>query len=118
MLLNKEQILQIEDLPFEDVEIPEWDGMVRVRTMTGMERDAFEESIVDFKNKDHKTNFQNLRAKLVAKTVIDENGNLLFMNEDVIKLGKKSAKALDRIFEVAQRLNGLGQKDIEELTKN
>lgn len=118
MLLNKEQILQIEDLPFEDVEIPEWDGMVRVRTMTGMERDAFEESIIDFKNKDRKTNFQNLRAKLVAKTVIDENGNLLFTDEDVIKLGKKSAKALDRIFEVAQRLNGLGQKDIEELTKN
>ena len=118
MLLNKEQILQIEDLPFEDVEIPEWDGMVRVRTMTGTERDAFEESIVDFKNKDRKTNFQNLRAKLVAKTVIDENGNLLFTDEDVIKLGKKSAKALDRIFEVAQRLNGLGQKDIEELTKN
>jgi len=118
MLLNKEQILQIEDLPFEDVEIPEWDGMVRVRTMTGTERDAFEESIIDFKNKDRKTNFQNLRAKLVAKTVIDENGNLLFTDEDVIKLGKKSAKALDRIFEVAQRLNGLGQKDIEELTKN
>ena len=42
----------------------------------------------------------------------------MFTDRDVERLGKKSALALDRIYEVAQRLNGIGKKEIDELTKN
>lgn len=115
MLLSKDKILAADDLKYEDVEVPEWGGTVRVRTMTGTERDAFEESMVD---KDKKTTFKNVRAKLTSKTVVDENNNPMFSDADIEKLGKKSARALDRIFAVAQRLNGIGKEDIEEYTKN
>jgi len=117
-LLNKDQILKADDLKSEIVEVPEWGGEVKVRTMTGIERDTFEESIFDSKGKDTKMNFKNLRAKLVVLTIIGDNGERLFIEADVEALGKKSAKALDRIFGVAQRLNGIGQKEVEELTKN
>ena len=30
-LLSRDAILQAQDLPHEDVEVPEWGGMVRVR---------------------------------------------------------------------------------------
>ncbi len=63
-------------------------------------------------------NLQNIRAKLVALTVVDEQGNRIFKDEDVKWLGNKSAAALDRIFEVAQRLSGLRDEDVEELAKN
>jgi hypothetical protein len=33
-------------------------------------------------------------------------------------LGDKSAVALDRVFQVAQRLSGIGQEEIEETVKN
>jgi hypothetical protein len=33
-------------------------------------------------------------------------------------LGKKSAAALNRVFEVAQRLSGITDDDVEELAKN
>ena len=33
-------------------------------------------------------------------------------------MGKKGAKALDRVFSVAQKINGISDGDVEELAKN
>ena len=117
-LLTRDAILQVQDLPTEQVHIPEWGGDVLVRALTGAERDRFEQSIVEQRGKNTRMNLQNIRAKLVALTVVDEQGNRIFKDEDVKWLGNKSAAALDRIFEVAQRLSGLRDEDVEELAKN
>ncbi len=117
-LLTRDAILQVQDLPTERVHVPEWGGDVLVRALTGAERDRFEQSIVEQRGKSTRMNLQNIRAKLVALTVVDEQGNRIFKDEDVKWLGNKSAAALDRIFEVAQRLSGLRDEDVEELAKN
>ena len=39
--LSRDAILQREDIKTEDVEVPEWGGTVRVRGMSGVQRDAF-----------------------------------------------------------------------------
>ncbi len=117
-LLTRDQILKAQDLPSEDVPVPEWGGTVRVRALTGAERDAFEQSIVEQRGRSTRMNLQNLRAKLVALTVVDEEGNRIFSDSDAKLLGKKSALALNRVFEVAQKLSGLTSEDVEELTKN
>lgn len=116
--LTREQILQADDLLLEDVEVPEWDGTVRVRGLTGAERDAFESEIVQLKGKKASLNTQNFRAKLVARSVVDEDGQRLFSDRDAQVLGQKSAAALQRVFEVAQRLSGLSETDVEELVAN
>lgn len=117
-LLTRDAILQAQDLPTERVVVPEWNGEVLVRALTGAERDAFEQSIVEQRGKSTRMNLQNLRAKLVALTVVDEEGKRLFSDEDAKLLGQKSAAALNRIFEVAQRLSGLRPEDVEELAGN
>ena len=114
-LLSKDQILEADDLKSEIVSVPEWGGDVRVRMMTGTERDAFEASVFDAKGKDSKINMKNLRAKLIVLTVIGEGGEKLFTDADVEVLGGKSAKALDKVFAIAQQINGIGQKEVEEL---
>jgi hypothetical protein len=118
MLLGREDILHSKDLKFEEVDVPEWGGTVRVRVMTGSERDAFEQSIISQNTKDSNKNMVNLRAKLVARTVCDDNNKRIFTDSDISLLGEKSAGALDRVFEVAQRLNRLGAKDVDNLAKN
>ena len=60
-------------------------------------------------------NLQNVRAKLLARCLCDEHGERLFNDAEVEALGAKSAAALDRVFKVAQTLNGIGEKEIEEL---
>ena len=107
-MLTREQILQSDDLPREEVDVPEWGGKVQVRTMTGTDRDAFEATLV---GKDGK--FENVRARLVVLTLCDKTGARLFNEADIPALGAKSAKALDRVFAVAQRMNGIGADQVE-----
>ena len=117
-LLSKTAILTANDLQTEDIEVPEWGGAVRVRSFTGRERDAFESSMVRGDGRDRKVDLTNMRARLVGLTVIDETGQRLFTDEEVDLLGAKSGAALDRVFAVAQKLNGLSGADVEELSKN
>ncbi|MCC6347888.1 MAG: hypothetical protein IT388_11925 [Nitrospirales bacterium] len=118
MLLNKDQILGAQDLTHEDVHVPEWGGTVRIRMMTGSERDAFEAAVYETKGKDVTVNRENFRAQLLARVLVDEEGKRLFSDAEIKALGSKSAAALNRLFPVAQKLNGLAADDVEELTKN
>lgn len=117
-LLTKAQILQAEDRVYEIVPVPEWGGKVRVRSLSGAERDGFEAAMLEGKGKNRKVNLQNLRAKLVAASVVDADGNALFDQGDIVALGTKNAAALDRVFEVAQRLSGLREEDVDDLVGN
>ncbi len=116
--LSKEAILAVDDVHFEDVSVPEWGGMVRVKSLTGSERDGLEASMIEGKGKNANVNLANLRAKLVARSIVDESGNRIFEDADIASLGRKSAAALNRVYEVAQRLSGITQEDVDELTKN
>ena len=117
-LLTKSAILAANDLKTQDVDVPEWGGAVRVRAFSGRERDAFEASLVRGDGKDRKVDLTNMRARLVALSVVDEAGQRVFTDEEVDLLGAKSGAALDRVFAVAQGLNGLSGADVEALVKN
>lgn len=119
MLLTKDQILEADDLKTVEVEVPGWGGSVRVRTMSGADRDAWEASMVAVQpDGTRRANMENMRAKLVALTVVGEDGNPLFTLDDVARLTRKSAEALDRVFDASQKLNGLGAKAEAEAAKN
>ncbi len=116
-LLTKEQIWAADDLKWEDVQVPEWGGAVRVKTLTGAERDQYEADSVKMEGNRRKM-VGNLRARLVALCVINEDGTPMFTRADVMKLGQKSAPALDRVFEVAARLNAMSDEDMDDLAGN
>ncbi len=114
-LLSKADILSADDLVTERVAVPEWGGEVIVAVMSAADRDLLELSVPDSGTK--KERFANLRARTVALTAVDEQGQRLFTMEDVEALGKKSCRALRRLYNVASRLNGLGAEEVEELIK-
>lgn len=113
---SADEILDAEDVVFEDVVVPEWGGRtVRVRSLIGTDRDAFEAGIA---GNGKKPNLSDVRAKLLVKAIVNAQGQRLFADGDSGKLGRKNAAALDRLFETARRLSGLSDKDVEELTGN
>ncbi len=118
MAMTKEQILRKRALRCETVAVPEWDDKVVVRELTAAERDSFEQSIVDTRGKSAKANLANIRAKLCARCIVDEQGNRVLEDVDATALGEQSAAALQRVFNVAQRLCGMSPTDVEELAKN
>lgn len=117
MSLKREDILKAQDLPRKSVDVPEWGGSVLVRGLSGVERDAFEASVVSQEGKRQVVNMKNLRARLVALACVDEEGKALFAPEDAEALGKKSASALERVFKMAQKLSGMTEDDMKELSE-
>lgn len=116
-MLTKDQILKATDLDKEKVEVPEWGGEVYVSAMTAADRDSFEAGMMASEG-DTVKKYQNMRARLAALTIVDEDGERMFGDKEAAALGRKSAAAMTRVFAVACRLNGIGDRDVEELTGN
>lgn len=121
-LLNREGILGADDMQTKDVPVPEWGGEVRIRMLTGTERDAFEASTIE-QRKDGTTrrNLVNLRARLIAECVVvpdgPDKGRKMFVTADVKALGNKSAPALQRLFDACQEFNSFSDDDVAELAQ-
>jgi len=114
-MLSKKDILDADDQKTTTVNVPEWGGDVKIAMMSGFARDRFETSLLGANGG---TNMQNIRAKLVAASVVDEKGDLMFSDSDINKLGKKSSVALDRVFSASQDLNKITDSEVDELAKN
>lgn len=117
-LLDKQAILAHRDLPLEEVHVPEWGGVIYVRTLTATERDAFEASNVRVTKGKAEPHLANLRARFCVLVICDHLGSRIFADADAAELGRKSSKVLDRIVEVGKRLNGFGTDDLEEARGN
>lgn len=111
-LLKKQQIWEVQDLKREVVEVPEWGGSVIVREPTAAERDAYDNSLVHSDIVGDKTviksDFENQKARLVARCVINEDGSRMFEDAEITKLGTKSAAVISRLFSVISRLGLMG----------
>jgi hypothetical protein len=118
--LTKDQILGADDITYAEVDVPEWGGMVRVKVMTGEERDAFEDKIVQRDDRGNRIgmDIKNFRAKLLARCVVDEHGKRVFNDQDVHALGLKSIAAMDRVAVKIQEINRLTDDDVQELTSH
>lgn len=118
-ILGKDAILGVQDdLGLKTVEVPEWGGTVNVRGMRGVERDAFEASMFEDDGDKRKRNIANLRARLLVRCLVDAEGKRLFEDEDAAELGLRNARVLDRLYDVASELSGIGPGAIEASAKN
>lgn len=117
-VLGRDDILGAPDIAMLEVDVPEWGGVVVCKPLTAAQRDRFEASVTETKNGQTTLNGTNFRAKLVARCIVDENGVRLFTNEDVEQLGKKSSKALSRVFDAVSAASGMTKEDLESLEGN
>lgn len=118
-------LLDTDDLPKTEVQIPEWglggEGQPKafIRTMSGAERDAYEASnLRPGEGGKLQVTFENISARLVARCLVDAEGQRIVPDEHIDKLGKKSAKVLNRLYRVAQQVNGLNPGAADAAEKN
>lgn len=116
--LTRDAILAPRALKRETVDVPELGGTVVIQELTAAERDAFEASCVKRKGKKTEPDITNIRAKLVVQAARDEAGARLFTDQDAAAIGALPASTVNRLFEVASRLSGLTEEDVEELEGN
>lgn len=113
--LSVEEIASTDDIEVREVFVPEWKGWVRVRTLTGAQRNKLEKSLVEGKGKNRDVNMERFRSRLVAMSCVNDNGKRLFSDAQADMLEQKSAAAIERIVNVAKELSGFSEEDVEDL---
>lgn len=119
--LTKDEILAADDLPFEDVTVPEWGNKkVRVIGMNAADAQEYSSRLVSLDNKGRvrKLNLDTVMTTMLIRVLVDDKNRPLFTHQDVEALGRKSAVVMTRLFEVAQRLSAMGEKDQQEIKEN
>jgi hypothetical protein len=104
-LLTREAILGADDTRTGYVDVPEWGGRIKVRSLTGTERDALDGERGAALARGAIP--PNWRTKRVAMAIIDEEGRSLFSEKDVAALGRKNGAVIDRIDDVVLDLSGM-----------
>lgn len=110
-VLDKAAILAVSDTKLDKVHVPEWNGDVYIKTLSGTERDTFEDAYSQEKMK-------NFRARFLTLTLCDKSGERLFTDAEVDTLGKKSATVISRLFEKAWAFNAFRNEDVEAMGKD
>lgn len=120
--LTAEAILAADDLQPEAVHVPEWGGPVYVRAMNAAERDEWDLYLSARREAKAAGEtdyiYRNARARLVVLCACDAEGNRLFGDDQAEALGRKSGRALERVFDTAWRKNGLGAEHVEAMQGN
>jgi hypothetical protein len=113
--LSAAQILGADDRSYEDVDVPEWGGTVRVVGMSGSDRNAYQASLVVIGSNGNvqRLNMTDQLAKLLARCLHDDEFNRLFSDKEIKALGAKNGAVLERLSGIAQRLSGLRKEDVE-----
>lgn len=120
----RDAILAADDLPRERIDTPEWEPFgapfVFVQGLSGEEREQWERSltiVIDGERVPNR-NVKHVRARFAVRVTVDENGERIFEDTDIEALDKKSAAALQRIFQEGRRISGMLTPDELEAEGN
>lgn len=116
-LLTRAQLDSIE-LKTREIDVTAWGGSVRIRELTGTERDRWETSISGDKiekGKAQRANLENIRARLVVLCLVDENNQRVYKDNEVYLLGRLPSAGLSYVFDQCCDLSGITQEDKDEL---
>lgn len=119
-MLDKETFFS-RGLRRQNVYLPEHGegAFLIVQELTGEQRDEYDASLWEQrKSSKFRLNLDHATAKLVALSVVNEDGSRMFGDDEVKTLSRKvGASTLKRLAEAAKELSGITDDEIDELTE-
>ncbi len=133
--LDRAAIIAAQDLGYQDVDVPEWGGTVRVYALSATQNDKLHLQVLDmsesmkasalngknggdFEIKLDMDKWAESKAQVVVWTVADGDGNRLFTQKDIGTVGLKSGEVIDRLYDVAIELSGATALSMNAISKN
>ena len=101
----KEKIKAANDRPLKKIIVPEWDNAeIYVRTMTGGQRQRFEEK--NLKGRD-------IILMMLAVCLCNADGTPIYTEEELDELGEKNLVVLGRLYGECDRINKVSFKGLD-----
>ena len=120
MTLNRESFLSPK-LKIEEVQVEDLGGSVFVKQLTAKDAIAYGVGIgklMEAAKEAEKDQPIDLRERLLVITVCDEDGKLIFSQEDIALLGEQSPRTVDVLYTAASELNAMAdRKKVDEVEK-
>lgn len=101
---------------YETVPLPEPFGPLRLRSLTVAEGIAIQNYLFDNKGQRVEGREQYASAKRLSATIVDDDGNLMFGDEDLVALSEWPESITDLLMRTYWRLNSA--EYVETLAKN
>jgi hypothetical protein len=116
MALNKANLLKIK-LRRESFDCTPYgaEGVVFIQELNAKEREMLEASVINAESGG--VNMEGIRAKTLALSLCDDYGKKLCNFDEYEELNALPSALMIDMYAVAQRLSGLGSKEIEKLAK-
>ena len=114
MALSKDAILSAGDLTPTPMDVPEWGGVIYIRSLTGGEWDACEMERASVRKRPSEGHYA---AHVCVRGIVDENGKPLFAVTDFEKLQQRNLNTIQRVALAILELSGAtanAQGDIEK----
>jgi hypothetical protein len=118
MVLSPQDFLALRP-PMEAIEL-EGHGKVWIRGLQADERDEYEQSLIE-RGPDGRSRVKrhqrNVRASLVVRCLVNEQGERMFQDNEVEALGKVDASIIDKLWDKARKLSGMDTEAIQALAE-
>lgn len=108
VIFNKSHLSLVPKLKTKRVTVGDLEFILQA--FTAGEQDDYEASLVMGKGKNRDVNLKDLRAKLVAPAIIDEEGNKVFTPADVGIVSSWPSDVVDPLYKEVVALNRMEQK--------
>ena len=117
--LSKADILGADEEIIE-VDMPEWGGCVHLKQLSGADEEVYQKKSAQRITKDSSgkedVNVTNWRSEFLVMCLCDPSGDLMFDRDSMGALNGKSAKSIQRLYDIA--MGKCGTLDLEEAEKN
>lgn len=114
-LLSREDILKAEDRAFDEIEVPEWEGTIRLQALSARRR-LWIERMVSEKDKGA---WEAIVPQIVVWACVGGDSKPLFEDNEasVAAVSEKGLPALERIVAHVMKMNAIREADEADLGK-
>jgi hypothetical protein len=102
---------------YVNVEIAEWESIVRLRSLTAADREEIDDAI-ELKENGKEYDVRGRRVNYIIHSVVSESDAYIFTDDDSKWLQSQPEPIIAKLYDEIQKLNGVSPKELEKKEKN
>lgn len=116
--LSKERLLSADSYRREKVDLPELGGFVYVGAVSAADWMDCQDAALKDKDEGGRGSTAPWVGRMLVKSIVDEDGNRLFGDEDAEELMRRPLAVINRLYKAADAVNDFAGRGVKDAEKN